>query len=564
MRFGFDKKWFFLPALAAAVLSIPSMEGAGSREDTVAEEAAVSADSLWAMVRFLSVDPATSALRTRFTFREEPLSLVADSLASRLERYTGGTAAFLQFDIEGGAYAPDSAFTASNIAVRLEGDGSVDGAFYVTAHYDAIATHDEGWMEHWTTHPAPGANDNGTGVAALLEIARVLSERVMPFDVVFVLFTAEELGLLGSEDYVERMTPAEKEEVLGLINLDMLGYVDGGSEPGVLVVSNLSSGWLADLAIESFDRIDPALRKVLLKPGLAIFDHTPFWSAGMSAISFSEPFSEDNRVLYPYYHSAADTIGHVDFGQVERITSAVADLVASLAEAPAEASLLSSDILFYWWGGITNRRIFETGDTLVVRVRPRNTGAADPPEGAVIDLTVRLENRNGSELLYTGAFPPPPAYREVSIDLPILLGERHAGENVIHAVIGASGMDDDPSDNEIRERFSVEGGSEILLDHHVQPNPIRSRFGDALFCVNLAAETDLKVEIFDLEGELLGRAFLGSRSGTPLQAGLNCFPFGDMLPGVGPLSSGVYLYRVVLYDGNNRERSFTGRFAVEK
>ena len=564
MRNGFVKGGLLLLSLATAVFRLAAVERAGAFEDSIAAAPAVDIDSLRNMVRFLSVDPATSSLRTRFTFREEPLALVADSLAARLERYIGAPAAFLPFDIEGGAYAPDSIFSTSNIAVRLEGDGSVEGAFYVTAHYDAIATHDEGWIENWSTHPAPGANDNATGVAALLEIARVLSERVLPFDVVFVLFSAEELGLLGSEDYVERMTSDQKEEVLGLLNLDMIGYVDDGADPGVLIVSNISSGWLADLAVASFGRYDPTLGAVLLKPGLTIFDHTSFWNAGMNGISFAEPFDDDNRVIYPCYHSAADTIGNIDFDQVGRIASATAGLIEDLADAPAEAALIPSDVLFYWWGGVTAGRSFETGDTLVVRFRPRNLGAVAAPEGAVIGLEVELENMHGTELLYTGSFPPPSPYRAVSIDVPILLGDRHAGENVIHASIEVNGMDDDTSDNEIRESFAVEGGVEILLDHHVQPNPIRSSFAEALFCVNLAAEADLKIEIFDLEGELLGRTFLGSRSGVPLDAGFSCFTCGDILPGVGPLASGVYLYRIVLYGETGSARSSTGRFAVEK
>ncbi len=561
MRFEPFKDALLILMFTAAIF-VPTTEWAVSRDDHAADT--VSIDSLRSMVRFLSIDPATSSLRSRFTFREEPLMQVAESLAERLEQYTGAPALFLPFDLEGGAYAPDSTFTTRNIAARLEGDGSVDGAFYVTAHYDAIARHDEGWMENWTTYPAPGANDNGTGVAALIEIARALSGQQMPFDVVFVLFSAEELGLLGSEDYVQTMTQDQKDEVLGVLNFDMIGYVDEGADPGVLVVSNISSGWLADLAMESVGRYDPTLSAVLLKPGLTIFDHTSFWNAGMDAISFAEPFDESNRVLYPYYHSAADTIGHVDFEQVERIAQSAVDLISDLADAPADISLISSDVLFYWWGGVTAGRTFETGDTLVVGFQPRNLGSAATPEGSTVRLEVELENIHGKELLYTGSFPPPPPYRSLSIEVPIFLEERHAGENVIHASILVSGMDDDPGDNDVHESFAVEGGEEILLDHHVQPNPIGASFADALFCVNLAAEADMKLEIFDLEGELLGRAFLGSRSGVPLDAGFSCFPCGDILPGTGPLASGVYLYRIVLYGSSGATHNFTGRFAVAK
>ena len=564
MSFDIIKRWLLILPLIAVSLYLSTTEGIGSFDESGSTTTEVNVDSLRNLVRFLSVDQVTSTLRTRFTFREEPLLLVADSLASRLERYIGVSPAFLPFQLEGGAYAPDSTFTTNNIAVRLQGDGSVEGAFYVTAHYDAIATHDAEWMDNWTSHPAPGADDNASGVAALVEIARTLADHETPFDIVFVLFSAEELGLLGSEDYVERMTQGEIDEVIGLFNLDMIGYVDGGADPGVLVVSNVSSGWLADLAMESFDRSDPMLDKVLLKPGLAAYDHKSFWDAGMNGISFSEPFSEDGRVLYPYYHSTSDTIGHVDFEQVERITAAVANLIMDLAEAPAEVSLIPSDLIFYRLGGVTSRRTFNVGDTLTVSIRPRNLGAGNPPEGSMIRLDVNLENRHGTELLHSESFPAPPPYRAVVLDLPILLSRRHVGENVIRAEIEVSGMNDDPDDNEVLESFAVMGGEEILLDHHFQPNPIRSGFGEAIFCVNLAAQANLKIEIFNLEGESLGRTFLGNRVGIPLDAGFNCFTCGDILPDIGQLASGIYPYRIVLYGEDDSTSNFSGRFAVEK
>jgi hypothetical protein len=565
MRFGFIKKkcLLVLPVIAA-VLCIPMVRGAGSFEDSRAVSSEVNVDSLRNMVRFLSVDMATSSPRSRFCLREEALSVIADSLSARLERYLEGPVNRLPFDFEMELYAPDSSFSNDNIVIRLDGDGSIEGSFYITAHYDAIGVRDEGWFDDWRIHPAPGANDNASGVAALLETARALSGLNMPFDLVFVLFSAEELGLLGSRAYVADLSALEVDDILGVFNIDMIGYAESSSQQSVTVVSNISSGWLADLVLRYFETHDPMLARNLLKPGILNYDHASFWERSIDAISIIEPLDENNKIIYPFYHSAADTIGHIDFGQVERIASATADLIVDLAEAPAEAALTPSDVLFYWWGGVTASRTFETGDTLTVRIRPRNLGAGDAPEGAMINLEINLENRHGTELLYSDSFPPPSPYRAVTIDLPIFLQDRHVGENMIRAEIEVSGMDDDPSDNEVRESFAVEGGPEIMLDHHFQPNPIRSRFDDAIFCVNLAAETDLKIEIFNLEGKLLGRAFLGSRSGVPLEIGFNCFTCGDILPGIGSLASGIYPYRVVLYGEGGSASSFTGRFAVEK
>ncbi|HVO76980.1 MAG TPA: M28 family peptidase, partial [Candidatus Bathyarchaeia archaeon] len=139
---------------------------------------AVRADSLEAMVRFLSVDPATHAFRSRFVFREHAIGLVADSLVARLGRYTGHSVDRVPFLIHDHLYskaAPnDSTYPAENIVARLVGTGAVPGVVLVTAHYDAIAARMDSFPQKWRTLSAPGADDNATGVAAVMELARTL------------------------------------------------------------------------------------------------------------------------------------------------------------------------------------------------------------------------------------------------------------------------------------------------------------------------------------------------------------------------------------------------------
>ena len=124
-------------------------------------------------------------------------------------------------------------------------------------------------------------------------------------------------------------------------------------------------------------------------------------------------------------------------------------------------------------------------------------------------------------------------------------------------------MPDDPENNETWEAFSVSGGEQIVLGHRFQPNPIRSSFQEASFCVEISREAQLKIELLNLEGELIGRAFMGSGSDMPLAAGLNCFKTGDLFPGIDRLSGGIYLYRLVLFDGAGSSQALSGRFAVE-
>ena len=150
------------------------------------------------------------------------------------------------------------------------------------------------------------------------------------------------------------------------------------------------------------------------------------------------------------------------------------------------------------------------------------------------------------------------------VEIPVILEESDAGENRVRASISVSGMPDDPSNNETLESFTVSGGSQVVLGHRFQPSPIRSSFPDAFFCVDLSREAELKIELLNIEGELLGRGFIGSGSGSPLSAGLNCFGCGDLFPGIERLAGGVYFYRLVLFDEAGSSQAVTGRFAVEK
>src|SRR5439155_19212893 len=75
----------------------------------------------------------------------------------------------------------------------------------VGGHYDSVPT-------------GPGANDNGSGTAVTLEVARVMAGRDYPHTLEFVAFDAEELGLLGSEYYVGQLTPEQRQAVVAMIN----------------------------------------------------------------------------------------------------------------------------------------------------------------------------------------------------------------------------------------------------------------------------------------------------------------------------------------------------------
>ena len=97
-----------------------------------------------------------------------------------------------------------------NLIAELPSGPDGAGIVIVGAHYD-------------TVHFTQGANDNGSGVTALMAIAANIIDNDYPFTVRLLLFGAEEVGLVGSRYYVDQLTNMEREEIIAMINFDALG-----------------------------------------------------------------------------------------------------------------------------------------------------------------------------------------------------------------------------------------------------------------------------------------------------------------------------------------------------
>jgi hypothetical protein len=531
---------------------------------------AVNRDSLESTVRFLAIDPATGEPRTRFVLREAPLLLVADSLAARLARNTGAVVERFPFLIDSTScriirnFGPiDSTYTAVNLIARVAGNGGVKGVFLVTAHYDAIASRTSGWEGNWRTWPAPGADDNATGVAALMEAARVLSGQDLPFDLMFVLFSGEELGLLGSRAFVDALPDIDPGRIIGVLNCDMIGYPFAGHPAGT-VISNPASDWLSGMIAGAAGQSDASFPLAVVSPGPSNWDHAAFWEASIPAVTFAEPLRENMLIGSPHYHTLADTIGTLDFEQVERIASIVAEFFEGIAGSGAEAALFPSDLVLLKRGYPNTKRVFAVGDTMTVRAIARNRGSEDAPGGSSMRLTISIENGSFTRALRSEVLPIPAALDADTVEATVVLDRGYLGADKIGVSISVRGMSDDPGDNAAEVWIAVEGEEEVVLMHSVQPNPVASGLRSASFCMNLSRGLDIALSLYNLEGELIGTAYAGSEWGRPLGAGLNCLGMGDLFPRVDRLASGVYYYRLVVYDGGVARERYAGRFAVQE
>lgn len=168
--------------------------------------------------------------------------------------------------------------------------------------------------------PAPGADDNGSGSAALVEIARVLSERAFTHDVRLVLFGGEEQGLHGSRQYVAALSRTDRRRIGAVFNMDMVAGRNT-AEPTVLIEGSSLSRSLIKATARAAGAYTGLSVQTSLKPFNS--DHVSFLDAGIPAVLTIEGADSAN----PWVHTPDDDLTHVDYGlaaQIMRMNAAAA------------------------------------------------------------------------------------------------------------------------------------------------------------------------------------------------------------------------------------------------
>jgi Zn-dependent M28 family amino/carboxypeptidase len=226
----------------------------------------------------------------------------------------------------------------SNIEASLAGTTQPEEIVVIGAHYDTITG-------------CPGANDNGSGVAAVLELTRRFAARPQRRTLRFVAFVNEEppffqTGQMGSLVYANAAR-AHRERVVAMLSLETMGYFsdERGSQqyPGPVgalypdignfigFVSNLASARLLMKARRAFKRRTPLpLQSAALPeavPGVGWSDHWSFWQAGYPALMVTDtaPFR------YPWYHTAQDTPDKLDYARLDQVVDGLEAVIEALA-----------------------------------------------------------------------------------------------------------------------------------------------------------------------------------------------------------------------------------------
>ncbi len=266
------------------------------------------------------------------------LQKVKDSINTWFIRY-GLKTSIQNFDFSG--------YNAQNYLGRLQGTTREDTTYIIDGHYETVSV-------------SPGADDNGTAIAAMLEAARILSNYNFRNTIKFIGFDLEESGLVGSSRYVSQGIPSY-EKIAGVINSEMIGYycdapncqqIPSGfctlfpavcdsinSQQGkgnfLMNVANVNSNSLR-YAFDSCAKLYvPELRVLSLStpgngsstPDLRRSDHAPFWDAGYKALMLTDGANFRN----PNYHTANDTYQTINFKFLTGNVKAIIATVVSLA-----------------------------------------------------------------------------------------------------------------------------------------------------------------------------------------------------------------------------------------
>ena len=223
-------------------------------------------------------------------------------------------------DVHFDAFSFSTSYNSRNVVAEKTGATYPNDIYIICSHYDS--TSPSGSRQTL----APGADDNASGTAAVLEAARVLAPYALDFTVRFIAFSAEEWGLWGSRAYATAARAAG-ERILGVINLDMIAYADALPEDLQIIV-NESSGWMADLYLAAAANYGILGGTKTVDASFVYSDHGPFWDSGYPALLAIE----DEPLTNPYYHKTTDTLDKLNLGFFTSATRASVGLLSELAQ----------------------------------------------------------------------------------------------------------------------------------------------------------------------------------------------------------------------------------------
>jgi Zn-dependent M28 family amino/carboxypeptidase len=273
----------------------------------------------------IKVDPAKLRLNLQ--------TIIGERNPIRGERHLAAVETFIEKELRGYGLAVESDYFSyrgiqfRNIVGRL-GNPRGTSLIIVGAHCDSVPG-------------TPGADDNASGVAVLLEAARLLSRARLRSQVLFCAFNLEELNMIGSTFFAKKLNAAGA-RIKAMISLEMVGYTDPrpGSQKYPLGLNwfypdrgdfiGVIGNWNSSSLLYKFAR---QLRQVpglpvetlsvpgngALIPAVRLSDHSPFWDLGYPALMLTDTSFYRN----PHYHRPSDTLDTLNLDFMTKVCEGV-------------------------------------------------------------------------------------------------------------------------------------------------------------------------------------------------------------------------------------------------
>ena len=253
-------------------------------------------------------------LYTRYSYSGEPVQKATQFVYEHFEN--------LGLEVEYHNYNW-SGYDLRNVVATKPGLIYPDYIYIICAHVDSISE----WQYRYTY--APGADDNASGVTAVMIAADILSQYDFDYTIRFVTFTGEEQGLRGSHEYAQDAY-YEGDDILGVLNLDMIAYdsddqpiieLHAGTEDGSIAIANL----FADV-VDTYD-ID-LVPEIITTWATDRSDHASFWDYGYNAILGIEDFDDFND---QNYHTINDRLSALNMPYFTEFVKASVGTVVGMA-----------------------------------------------------------------------------------------------------------------------------------------------------------------------------------------------------------------------------------------
>jgi hypothetical protein len=190
--------------------------------------------------------------------------------------------------------------------------------YIICAHYDDMPS----------GSVAPGADDNGSGTAAVIEAARIFSNYSFPFTIIYALWDEEEQGLVGSAYYAQQAANAG-DSIIAVLNMDMIAWDSNNDSVAEIHVRPIANSIeIKDKMVEVNSTYSIGVNLSIINPGLTASDHASFWNKNYSAILLIENYYGD---FNNYYHTVNDKLMYFNLPYFHKLSKLTLGTLATLA-----------------------------------------------------------------------------------------------------------------------------------------------------------------------------------------------------------------------------------------